>query len=80
MNHARWEIVEDTADCLCIRDIGPWNVYLTVTNDAEWVVERLAARLAGRRLEYYDSQGNRDRLLVENGRFAGYAPVRKGHA
>lgn len=71
---ANWTIVEDTDDVLCIRDIGPWNLYFTVTNDADNVVAELAPQLRGRRLEYIDSDGERDQLLVNDGRFVGFAP------
>ena len=67
-------ISRTTADCLVIQDVGDWTECLTVTNDAEWVVEHLPESLAGRRLEYIDSEGNRDQLLVRDGRFAGFAP------
>ena len=69
-----YSIIEETDDCVVIRDLGPWNRHLTVTNGAEEVVAELAPRLRGRRLEYYDSDGNRDQLLVRDGRFAGFAP------
>ena len=68
-------MVGNTADCLCIRDVGQWGHYPTVTNGAEEVVAELAPRLHGRRLEYYDSEGHRDQLLVRDGRFAGFAPA-----
>ena len=76
MKTPRFEIVEDTADCLLIRDIGPWDRYASITNGAEEVVAALAPMLRGRRLEYYDSLGNRDQLLVREGRFAGFAPAK----
>jgi hypothetical protein len=73
--HANFAIVEDTARHLLIRDIGPWNVYPTVTNDAEEVVKKLAPILGDRRLFYFDSEGELDELLVNNGHFAGFAVV-----
>lgn len=77
-NHrSNWRVEADTPEVLVIRDLGPWDRYLSVTNDAEAVVEALAGRLAGRDLEYYDSTGRRDRLLVEGGKFAGFAPARR---
>lgn len=57
-----------------IRDVGPWDSFPTVTNDAEWVVEQLAPELEGRRLFYYDSDGELDELVIVDGRFSGYAP------
>jgi hypothetical protein len=73
---SRYQIVQDTPDLLLIVDIG--HDVMSVTNDAEAVVEELALRLNGRRLEYYDSAGHRDQLLVVNGKFAGFAPAQRG--
>lgn len=72
---SRYEIVQETLDCVLIRDIGPWDRHLSVTNDAENVVAELAPMLRGRRLEYFDSEGERDQLLVRDGKFAGFAPA-----
>jgi hypothetical protein len=79
--HARYVVVEDDlldADPLVIRDVGPWDKRPTVTNDAEDVVRRLVeeGRLPeGRRLLYYDSEGNLDELVVKDGKFAGFKAV-----
>jgi len=70
-------IIEDEDDHLCIEDIGPWNLYLSITNGAEIVVNELAEQLGERRLEYIDTDGHRDQLLVKDGKFAGYAPLPK---
>lgn len=67
-------IVENTTDYVLIRDLGPWDRHMTVTNGAEEVVAELAHLLRGRRLEYIDSEGRRDQILVREGRFAGFAP------
>jgi len=72
-----YRIVEDTADCLVIQDLGPWDRHMTVTNGAEEVVVELATRLRGRRLEYYDSEGHRDQLLIKNGTFVGFASAKE---
>jgi len=71
---ARFVVVEDTPEVLCIRDVGGPR-HMSVTNDAEAVVESLAGRLGNRRLEYYDSDGYPARLLVEDGKFAGFEPL-----
>lgn len=70
-------IIEDTPEYLLIEDVGPWNIYLTITNGAESVVEELAEQLGTRRLEYIDSSGDRDQLLVDDGKFVGFAPIPK---
>lgn len=71
----RFELVEETNECVLIRDLGPWDQHMTITNGAEAVVLAMAPSLAGRRLEYIDSEGQRDQLLVKNGKFAGFAPA-----
>ena len=70
-----YQIVQDSPGVLVIEDIG--HDVMSVTNDAEAVVEELASRLGDRRLEYYDSQGVRDQLLVVDGKFAGFAPAKR---
>ncbi|CAK9251228.1 unnamed protein product [Sphagnum jensenii] len=60
---------------LVIRDLGPWDQHPTVTNDAEGVVAKLIESgylSPSQRLHYYDSAGQLDELLVENGKFAGF--------
>lgn len=66
-------IVEEAPDRILIKDLGPWDKHLTVTNGAEIVVEQLAARLNGRKLDYIDSDGQIDQLVVKDGKFVGFA-------
>lgn len=65
-------VVTEDDNIIKIKDLGPWDQYMTITNGAEWVVEQLASRLNGRRLLYIDSEGDTDELLVKDGRFAGF--------
>lgn len=80
MKHCRIDIVKEecTPAQLVIRDVGPWDKFLTVTNAAEGVVEfltGLALLPPGRKLFYYDSDGQLDELKVDaRGQFAGFAP------
>lgn len=76
MNAATYEIVRWSEDCVLIKDTGQHDKQLTITNDAERVVAALSPMLQGRRLEYLDSEGNRDQLLVRDGQFAGFAPAK----
>lgn len=73
--HSNFSIVRSNATELVLRDVGPWNQYLTITNDASHVVEYFADVLRGRRLLYYDSGGELTELLVQDGRFAGFAAM-----
>ena len=75
MSHAQFSSVIDTKDRLVLRDDGPWNCHPTVTNDAAWVVDQVSGKLADRMLLYFDSDGDLDRLLVKDGRFAGFSSV-----
>ncbi len=77
MREPRYIIVEETEELVCLRDIGPWDKHPTITNAAEETVEMIAPMLRGRRLEYYDSEGQRDQLLVKDGKFSGFAPIPK---
>ncbi len=78
MNRASYEVVEDRAgEPLVIRDVGPWDEHPSVTNAAEEVVEELfaAGKLPeGRRLFYFDSEGEQDELVHEGGVFKRFAP------
>jgi len=75
MSEAHYTLV-DTAigDCVCIRDLGPWDQYKTITNDAETVVLELVENGElpdDKRLFYYDSYGQLDEILHEKGKFKG---------
>jgi len=74
MRGANYVVVQDSIDRLVIRDLGPWDKYLTVTNAVEDVVRELAGQLKGRRLFYYDTEGQMDELVVKDGQFAEFAP------
>lgn len=84
MPKANYRIVENDAGKkapLVIRDVGPWDKFMTVTNAAEEVVQELVAAgelPEGRRLLYWDSEGKKDELLVKNGQFAGFKYVPPG--
>ena len=73
-----FEVVRDEpGKALVIKDVGFHEPCLSVTNDAERVVAFLAATgklPAGRRLFYFDSEGQLDELRIAGGKFAGFAP------
>ena len=77
--NANFEIIENIPGSpLIIRDIGPWNKVLSVTNDAERVVEKLVTSGFldnNRRLFCYDSENELDELAIKDGKFAGFLPV-----
>ena len=58
---------------LVIRDVGPWDVFLTVAVVQDLVESGLLP--VGRRLFYLDSEGEPGELLIHADRFSGFAPV-----
>lgn len=80
---ANYRIVSAEENRVVIRDIGPWDKFMTVTNAADGVVAELFAEgyLANantgvpKRLFYYDSEGQFDELLHEGGVFRGFKPA-----
>ena len=65
-------------EVLCLLDLDEPGTR-SVTNDAEQVVPELHARgmlPPGRRLIYRDSDGVWDELLIADGQFAGFRPLR----
>lgn len=64
--HASWEVVDDHPTHLVVQDVGFHDRQLTITNDAEWVVEQLSGKLlhpSGKRLFVYDSNGDLDEFI-----------------
>ena len=67
-------IYEIDGDVVTVRDLNLGNI--SVTNDAQNVIAKLHALLdlTDKKVEYYDSEGQLDKLLHENGVFTGFAP------
>jgi hypothetical protein len=72
MRNANYKLVEQTTNHIIIRDLGPWDAFMSVTNAAEQVVGELLAKLNGRKLYYYDSDGSLDELLIKDNKFGGF--------
>lgn len=77
MKHPNYTIDGMDEEVVLLRDLGPWDKHPSITNAAEAVVLEMVPVLKGRRLEYIDSDGRRDQLLVKDGKFAGFAPCQK---
>jgi hypothetical protein len=78
MSRANYQVVETTPEAVVLRDIGPWNKFMTITNAAEEVVEELADRgilKDGQRLFYYDSENELTELVHKDGQFMTFAPA-----
>lgn len=71
---ARYEIIFKPDGGYYLKDIGPWDKHLTITNDAENVVAKTIEALGPcQHIEYEDSEGERGYLLVKDGKFVGFA-------
>lgn len=69
---SNYEIIHSSPKLCVIKDVGPWDEFLSVTNDAENVVAELyreAFISNDTMLLYYDSCGQLDRIRHENGVF-----------
>ena len=81
MRTPNYDIVqsESNDEWLTIRDVGPWNKFPTITNGAELVVAELVKAnmlRPGQRLAYYDNDGHKDEIIVnDQRRFGGFALV-----
>jgi len=77
-SQANYQILENTAEHIILQDMGPWDKYMTITNAAESVIASLS-NIGSRRVFYYDSEDVLTELLVKDGKFAGFAPVKENH-
>jgi hypothetical protein len=73
---ASYSIDIETANFIVLKDEGPWDQYMSITNAAESVVAEMNF-LLGRRLYYYDSEGQLTEIKVKDGKFAGFAPAKE---
>ena len=71
---ARFDIVEILPDRITLKDLGPWDEHLTITNDAESVVKTLLPILRKKRLFYYDSEGELTELIIKDEKFVTFGP------
>jgi hypothetical protein len=70
----RYLIEHEDSSQVVIRDLGPWEKHLTVTNGVETVVSELAPTIGKKRLFYFDSYGDCDEIIHEDGKFVRFAP------
>lgn len=69
---ANFEIVSVDKDKVTLRDLGPWDKHLTITNDVEGVIDRLAETvdIDQKRILYYDSDNELTEVVItSNGIF-----------
>lgn len=72
---ANFKILFRLKSAVVLRDNGPWEEHLTITNDIENVVQKLVESgdlLPGKQIHYYASDGKFTKALVKDGKFAGF--------
>ena len=74
--NAHYTIVHERPDLkiVWLVDDGPHSQHKTVTNDAEFVCERVNSGYPGWRIIYRDSDGRWDELAHDHGRFLTFVP------
>ncbi len=73
MRHADYQIVKITDKIIFIQDLNLGNI--SVTNDAEWVVENILNQYnPPKRIVYRDSEGQWDELVHDGRRFVAFGP------
>lgn len=79
MSKPCYEISKRTKEFLVLRDIGPWDKHMTITNAADEVVSDLIDQGLlndGQKLLYYDTENNLDEIIIENKKFKGFKAFR----
>lgn len=66
--HANWEIISvNHGGLVVIKDVGPWDSHLTITNDAEYVYDTISKLYPGYEIHYFDSDEELTRLFMKDG-------------
>jgi hypothetical protein len=76
-NHAEFIITDIKDGITFIIDLNRGRK--SVTNDAEWVVEKVLEKYPHNRIIYRDSQGDWDELLHNNQEFTGFSRYQGYH-
>lgn len=76
MNKSAWEIVGISETAVYILDVGQ-GTDLSVTNDAENVVDEILLVYGEKRIVYRDSEGQWDEITHDGVDFTGFAPLSK---
>jgi hypothetical protein len=82
MRRANYVIEQCNPEHVVLRDLGPGDKYMSVTNAAEEVVAELITSgqlKTDQRLFYFDSENELDELVVKDGKFAGFSPGGPGY-
>ena len=72
---ARYSVQNVTSVCVILKDdFDPADPTLSVTNDAERVVEEVYKSYPGKRIFYYDTEGDIAELVHDKGKFTRFVP------
>jgi hypothetical protein len=75
--NANFTILSNSSEVIVLRDLGPWDTYKTITNDAEAVVKYLfkSGQATGtKQIVYFDSDGENTKLNHDGiGNFTGFS-------
>lgn len=75
MKTPNFTIVSKDAAQITLQDIGPWDVYPTITQNPEAVIEWLfymGELPSGREVYYWDTEGRRDQITHDGRSFTGF--------
>jgi hypothetical protein len=77
--HAAFSVIKEAPDFIFIKDVGH-KKHITITNDAEFVLTKLAEEhsIDRRRVFYMDSDGQIDEIEHRGAKFVGFKPGHKG--
>lgn len=72
---SNFQVVSQDSLQMTLRDLGPWDQFMTITNNAEDVVRYCHEKLClgDRRLQYEDSEGVLTELLHDGPVFRGFS-------
>ncbi len=75
MRKSNYIISINTKEFIFVVDVGPWNEFMTVTNNVEDVLKSLGPVLGNKKLYYEDSEGIFDEILHDGIVFMGFSPA-----
>lgn len=80
---SNFTILTNTTQVIVLKDLGPWDHFSTITNDAEAVVKYLfkTGQATGtKQIIYYDSEGEATQLVHDGkGNFVDFATPTVSH-
>jgi hypothetical protein len=76
--HAEFSVILDAPSYVLIKDVGHINMQKTVTNDVEYVLQKLNTilNIQNRRVFYIDSSGEQYEIVHSGGRFKCFRSAR----